>query len=86
VQLQRVISNANTATGYFLTQGFLIYTIGIKLFMYLRFAKNTNFSLATIATFITCLVVTGLVGEVMYRGVELPGRRGVHVLWKWMQE
>ena len=67
-------------------QSTIIYTVGIKLFMYLVENKGTSWAGGEVAAFFVCAAATVVFGEIMHRAVDLPGRRLAHLFWKWMRE
>jgi hypothetical protein len=67
-------------------QSTIIYTVGIKLFMYLVANKGTSWWKGEVAVFFVCAAATVAFGEIMHRAVDLPGRQLAHLSWKWIRE
>ena len=77
---------SDVSVGYFLVQSTIIYTIGIKLFLYLVENKGRTWVEGKLAAFFVCAAATVVFGEIMHRTVDLPGRRLAHLFWKWMRD
>jgi peptidoglycan/LPS O-acetylase OafA/YrhL len=73
---------------YFLTQSFIVQTVGIKLFLHLTSDANAHalsFPAAVGTAFCTCLAAIVLVAEGMYWLVDRPARAGAKVFFEWMR-
>jgi hypothetical protein len=73
---------------YFLMQGIIVYTLGIRLFLHLTDGEHSagwSFPAAVGTVLVSCLVTTGVAAEVMYWCVEVPARRGSTVLFEWVR-
>ena len=73
-------------TGYFLTQSIIMYTAGIKLFMYIRYVQGAAFPAAAIATLVTCIPLTAIIGEIFYRLFDWPSRVVAKWFFDWIRE
>ncbi|KAF2650849.1 hypothetical protein K491DRAFT_638477 [Lophiostoma macrostomum CBS 122681] len=69
----------------FLMQPLMIYTAGIKLYMYLH-AAGTNHELATFVCFVVCLPLTAVASEMFYRIVDVPSMAVAKEVWEWIKK
>lgn len=82
--LQRIFQNkvlvylGRRSLSYFLTQSILIYLVGIKVFTRTHHFDGASFPGSTIATLISCLVVTIPMAELFYRVIEVPSKVVAH--------
>ncbi|KAI4152415.1 MAG: hypothetical protein LQ340_002923 [Diploschistes diacapsis] len=71
-------------TGWFLTQSWIIYVVGIKLFMRLTQGNGASTTAANVACFFVCLIMTIGVGEVFHRLVDYPADAFAHLFYDWL--
>jgi peptidoglycan/LPS O-acetylase OafA/YrhL len=62
----------------------LIYVVGIRFFMYLRYTQNVPFSGTVLATLITCLAMIVAAAEAFYRLVERPSKLLAYWSYEWI--
>lgn len=74
-----------TCVGLFLVQSTIVYTMGIKLFLYLNQDKTILFPGAVSICLAVCVVASGVAAEVFYRLVDYPSRILAHVLFDWIR-
>lgn len=69
-------------TGYLLTQGFIIYGVGIRLYTTLigHLASETVVGVC----FLVCAIASGLVAESFHRVIDQPSRVVPHVMFRWL--
>lgn len=80
------MSNTNpNSPGWFLTQSWIIYIVGIKLWMHLQ-STGASSDAANIACFFVTLLLTIIVSEVFHRVVDYPADALTKRLFKWMCE
>lgn len=72
--------------GYFLIQSIMVYVVGIRLFMHLRYQRHVSFPGTVITTLITCLAVVVAAAEAFYRLVERPSKLLAHMAYEWITE
>ena len=72
--------------GWFLVQSWIIYTVGIKLFMHLAQGNGSSFDAANVACFFVCLLTTMSVGEVFYRLVDYPADAFARLFFDWLRD
>lgn len=69
--------------GVFLVQSIIVYTVGIKLWMFMDDA-GTNSAVSTLAIFGVCASLVGVGSEMFYRLVDLPSIATAKAFWTWM--
>ncbi|KAF2178608.1 hypothetical protein K469DRAFT_598866 [Zopfia rhizophila CBS 207.26] len=69
----------------FLTQPLLIYTIGIKLYMY-TYAMGWSHEAATFVCLIVCLPLVALAAEMFYRIFDVPSVSIAKETWAWVMK
>ncbi|CAO2649149.1 Nn.00g100980.m01.CDS01 [Neocucurbitaria sp. VM-36] len=67
----------------FLTQSLIIYTVGIKLYLYIESIGTSN-TLNNLACFCVCASAVAVSSEIFYRLVDLPSIVIAREFWKWM--
>ncbi|KAJ4987806.1 hypothetical protein SVAN01_06686 [Stagonosporopsis vannaccii] len=67
----------------FLVQSIIIYTVGIKLWMYMDGAGVSS-AVSTLASFIACASSVALASEIFYRIVDLPSIAAAKASWTFM--
>ena len=74
-------------SGYFLIQSTIIYTIGIKLFLFLHIDKyNLSSQLATGLCLLVCLGVSIPCAEIFHSFVDYPSKLIAHVIFNWIRK
>jgi hypothetical protein len=71
------------ATGVFLVQAIVIYTVGIKLYTHISAAGGNN-AVGGLVCFVVCVPLVAIAGEVFYRLVDLPSVVVARGFWAWM--
>jgi peptidoglycan/LPS O-acetylase OafA/YrhL len=71
-------------TAWFLIQGLIIYTVGIKLFLHLHSVGGSEIE-TTIACLVVCVLTVIATAEVFYRLVEIPSKRFAKAAFEWMR-
>jgi hypothetical protein len=71
------------ATGVFLVQAIVIYTVGIKLYTHISAAGGNN-AVGGLVCFVVCAPLVAIAGEVFYRLVDLPSVVVARGFWAWM--
>lgn len=74
------------ATGYFLLQSIIIYTLGVKTVTNIMGNDTSGYSEATGVAFIATLLVTIPAAEAMYWLVEIPSKYFGRWLFDWIRE
>jgi hypothetical protein len=64
-------------------QAIIIYTIGIKLWLYTEDA-GVHGQVSTLASFAVCASLVALGSEFFYRLVDLPSIAAARGFWTWM--
>ncbi|KAF2624322.1 hypothetical protein BU25DRAFT_348094 [Macroventuria anomochaeta] len=67
----------------FLVQSIIVYTIGIKLWVFMDDA-GVNSAVRTLASFAVCASSVAVVSEIFYRLVDLPSIAAAKTFWTWM--
>lgn len=75
-----------TFLGFFLIQSTMIYIVGIRVFMHLRYKKDMSFPGSTIVTLITCLAVVIPAAEAFHWLVEKPSKLLAHKSFEWITD
>jgi hypothetical protein len=77
------MTRANVRAGVFLVQSIIIYTIGIKLWMFMN-DSGVNSEVCTLASFVVCASSVAVGSEIFYRLVDLPSIAAAKAFWTWM--
>ncbi|KAJ4312396.1 hypothetical protein N0V94_007464 [Neodidymelliopsis sp. IMI 364377] len=67
----------------FLVQSIIIYTVGIKLWMFMK-DSGVNNEVCTLASFVVCASSVAVGSEIFYRLVDLPSIAAAKAFWTWM--
>mgnify|MGYP004498912591 CR=1 FL=1 len=74
---------ANDVTGVFLVQSIIVYTVGIKLWMFMDKAGVSS-AVSTLASFAVCASSVAVASEIFYRVIDLPSIAAAKAFWNWM--
>jgi hypothetical protein len=73
-----------TDLGVFLVQAIVIYTAGIRLYLYIDASTRTEHALNTFACFCVCAPLVAIASEVFYRVIDVPSVVAARMFWGWM--
>ncbi|KAH7132296.1 hypothetical protein B0J11DRAFT_600758 [Dendryphion nanum] len=80
-----LVSMGRRSLSVFLVQPLLIYTAGIKLYMFTQ-ASSVNHEAAVLACFVVCVPLVMLVSELFYRIVDIPSMVVAKETWEWLRK
>ncbi|KAL2008172.1 hypothetical protein VTN00DRAFT_8154 [Thermoascus crustaceus] len=83
---QTSIIRVTPPQGWFLVQGTIIYTAGIKLFLHLNVQKQWPSEGSVVTCLVVCFTAVILIGEAFCRLVEYPSGALAYRLFDWIRE
>ena len=75
-----------SSSGWFLVQSIILYTAGIKLFMYLNVNKGVPAVAVNVLCLVVCLPAVILSAEIFHRAVDFPSQQFAHIVFDWIRE
>jgi hypothetical protein len=74
---------AYSYAGVFLVQSIIIYTVGVKLWVFMEDAE-INSAVSSFASFAVCVSLVAIASEIFYHLVDLPSIAAARAFWMWM--